>query len=191
MASLSGGLATMGPGVPYAFAAKLAYPERVVIACVGDGAMQMNGLNGLITIARLWNQWKDPRLIVLVLNNRDLNMVSWEERVMEGDPKFPDSQDLPEFNYAAFANQLGLLGIRMEKPEDIGPGWERALAADRPVVVDALTDPNVPPMPPHITSSQALAYGKALLKGDPDAWGSVVASLKDLGAGAMAKLRGS
>jgi pyruvate dehydrogenase (quinone) len=189
MASLSGGLATMGPGVPYAFAAKLAYPERAVIACVGDGAMQMNGLNGLITIARLWSGWSDPRLIVLVLNNRDLNMVSWEERVMEGDPKFPDSQDLPQFNYAEFAGQLGLKGIRMEKPEDVGPGWDQAFASDRPVVVDALVDPDVPPMPPHISSAQAIAYGKALLKGDPDAWGIVVASLKDMSAGTIAKIK--
>lgn len=180
MASLSGGLATMGSGVPYAFAAKMAYPERDVVACVGDGAMQMNGLNGLITIAERYRDWSNPRLIILVLNNADLNQVTWEQRVLVGDPKFEASQDLPHFNYAEYAEHIGLKGIRMETPDEVAPGWEAAFASDRPVVVDALTDPSVPPLPPHIDLSQATAYAKAMFKGDPDAWQTVRQSIREV-----------
>ncbi|MGH7906316.1 MAG: thiamine pyrophosphate-requiring protein, partial [Candidatus Binataceae bacterium] len=134
MASLSGGLATMGPGVPYAIAAKFAYPERVVLALVGDGAMQMNGLNGLITISKYWREWSNPKLIVLVLHNNDLNQVTWEMRVMTGDPKFEASQDVPDFPYARYAESLGLKGIRIDRPDDIGPAWDVALSSDRPCV---------------------------------------------------------
>ncbi|HEY8428263.1 MAG TPA: thiamine pyrophosphate-requiring protein [Sandaracinaceae bacterium] len=158
MASLSGNLATMGPGLPYALAAKFVYPDRPVIACVGDGTMQMNGLNVLIDVEKYWDEWKDPRFICFVLNNRDLNQVTWEQRVMEGDPKFDASQVLPEFDYAAFGRSLGFEGITMEKPEDVVPGWERALAAKKPVVVDAHVDPEVPPLPPHIRFDQAKGF---------------------------------
>jgi pyruvate dehydrogenase (quinone) len=168
MASLSGTLATMGPGVPYAIGAKFAHPHRPVFALVGDGAMQMNGINELITIAKYRNQWADQRLCVLVLNNRDLNQVTWEQRAMEGDPKFEGSQDLPDFPYASYAELLGLKGIRVDSPEQVGPAWDEALASDRPVVYEAVTDPEVPPLPPHITLEQAKALGSALLAGDPD-----------------------
>lgn len=178
MASLSGGLATMGPGVPYAIAAKFAYPERVVIAMVGDGAMQMNGINELITIGKYWKRWSDPRLIVMVLNNRDLNQVTWEQRVMTGDPKYEASQDIPDFPYASYAELLGLRGIKVNEPDAIGGAWDRALSADRPVVLEAVTDPNVPPMPPHIKLEQAEAYMSALLHGDPNAMGIIKASAK-------------
>jgi pyruvate dehydrogenase (quinone) len=166
MASLSGTLATMGPGLPYTVAAKFAYPERVAVAMVGDGAMQMNGNNVLITISKYWKEWKDPRLVVLVLNNRDLNQVTWEQRAMNGDPKLQASQELPDFPYAGYAESLGLLGIRVDRPEQIGPAWDRAFRADRPVVVEAITDPEVPPLPPHITFKQAKALSSTLLKGD-------------------------
>ncbi len=167
MASLSGTLATMGPGVPYAIAAKFAYPERPVFAMVGDGAMQMNGINELITIAKYRSQWPDQRLIIMVLNNRDLNQVTWEQRAMEGDAKFEGSQDLPDFPYAGYAEMLGLKGIRVDRPDQVGPAWDEALAADRPVVYEAITDPEVPPLPPHITIEQAKALTSALLAGDP------------------------
>jgi pyruvate dehydrogenase (quinone) len=180
LASLSGNLATMCPGVPYATAAKFAYPDRVVIACVGDGAMQMLGNNELITIAAHWQEWRDPRLIVLVLNNRDLNQVTWEQRVFAGDPKFAASQHVPDFPYARYAELLGLKGIRMEKPEDIVPGWEAALAADRPVVVEAITDPDVPPLPPHISFEQAKSFLGSIMKGDEDSVGMIKQSVKDL-----------
>ena len=183
MASLSGGLATMGPAVPYAIAAKFAHPHRHVIALLGDGAMQMNGMNGLITIARLWREWQDPRLTVMVLNNGDLNQVTWEQRVMQGDPKFEDSQIVPEFPYAEFARLIGLGGIRVERPQDIGPAWERALAAERPTVVEMVTDPNVPPLPPHITFEQAKGYLSALINRDPDSMRMITASAKDWWAG--------
>ncbi len=167
MASLSGTLATMGPGVPYAIGAKFAHPDRPVFALVGDGAMQMNGINELITIAKYRHAWPDQRLVILVLNNRDLNQVTWEQRAMSGDPKFEGSQDLPDFPYAAYADLVGLKGIRVETPEQVGPAWDQALSADRPVVVEAITDPEVPPLPPHITLEQAKALSSALMSGDP------------------------
>jgi pyruvate dehydrogenase (quinone) len=178
MASLSGTLATMGPGVPYAIAAKFAHPARPVFALVGDGAMQMNGINELITIAKYRHQWADQRLIVLVLNNRDLNQVTWEQRAMSGDPKFEGSQDVPDFPYARYAEMLGLKGVRVELPEQVGPAWDEALAADRPVVYEAVTDPEVPPLPPHITLEQAKALSSALLGGDPHAGRIIKQSFK-------------
>ncbi len=178
MASLSGTLATMGPGVPYAIAAKFAHPHRPVFALVGDGAMQMNGINELITIAKYRHQWADQRLVVLVLNNRDLNQVTWEQRAMSGDPKFEGSQDLPDFPYARYAEMLGLKGIRIDRPDQVGPAWEEALSSDRPVVVEAVTDPEVPPLPPHITLEQAKALASALRSGDPNAGQIVKQSFK-------------
>ena len=167
--SLSGTLATMGPGVPYAIGAKFGNPRRPVIAAVGDGAMQMNGINELITIAKYWHQWGDPRLIVLVLHNNDLNQVTWEMRAMAGDPKFEASQNLPPFDYARYAELVGLQGIHVDKPEQVGPAWDRALEADRPTVIDASTDPEVPPLPPHVELDEAKALLSAILKGDPAA----------------------
>lgn len=179
MASLSGTLATMGPGVPYAVAAKFCHPERVAIALVGDGAMQMNGMNELITAAKYWQRWSDPRLIVAVLNNQDLNQVTWEQRVLEGDPKFAASQDIPDVPYARFAELIGLKGIRVETPDEIAPAWEEALAADRPCVLDFVTDPEVPPLPPHITFEQAKMFALAVAKGDPGRRAMIEQSLKD------------
>ncbi len=167
MASLSGSLATMGPGVPYAVAAKFAHPGRPVIAMVGDGAMQMNGNAELLTIAKYWREWRDPRLVILVLHNNDLNQVTWEMRAMQGDTEYPASQNLPNFPYAEYAEMVGLVGIRVDDPEAVGPAWERALAADRPVLLEAITDPDVPPLPPHISLKQARSFGMALIKGDP------------------------
>ena len=179
MASLSGTLATMGPGVPYAIAAKFCHPDRVAIALVGDGAMQMNGMNELITAAKYWRRWSDPRLIVAVLNNQDLNQVTWEQRVLEGDPKFEASQDIPDVSYARFAELIGLKGIRVETPDEIAPAWEEALAADRPCVLDFVTDPEVPPLPPHITFEQAKMFALAVAKGDPGRRAMIEQSLKD------------
>ena len=169
MASLSGTLATMGPGVPYAIAAKFAHPGRPAIALVGDGAFQMNGMNEMITIAKYRKRWSDPRLIVLVLHNDDLNQVTWEQRVMEGDPKYVGSQQLPDFPYARYAELLGLKGIRVDAPDQLGAAWDEALAADRPVVLEVLTDPEVPPLPPHITLEQARNFMRSVIAGDPDA----------------------
>jgi pyruvate dehydrogenase (quinone) len=165
-ASLSGTLATMGPGVPYAIAAKFAFPERVAIALVGDGAFQMNGMNELITIARHWREWSDPRLVVLVLHNDDLNQVTWEQRVLEGDPKFEASQTLPDFPYARYAELVGLHGIRVDDPNRVGAAWDEALGAERPVLIEAIVDPEVPPLPPHVTLEQARALMHAVWAGD-------------------------
>ncbi|GAO02012.1 thiamine pyrophosphate-requiring protein [Anaeromyxobacter sp. PSR-1] len=190
LASLSGNLATMGPAVPYAIAAKFAYPYRVVVALAGDGAMQMNGLAELATISRYWREWSDPRLVVLVLDNRDLNQVTWEQRVMEGDPKLEASQDLPPVDYAGFAASLGLAAVRIERPEEIGPAWDRAFAADRPCLVQARTDPNVPPLPPHVTLEQAKGYLEAILKGDPDRGAMIVRSWRDALEGVLPHRKG-
>ena len=169
--SLSGNLATMGPGVPYGIGAKFGHPDRPVIVFAGDGAMQMNGLAELITVKHYWEQWSDPRLIIAVLHNNDLNQVTWEMRAMEGAPKFTESQQLPDVSYEGFARSLGLGGIAVDKPEQVAAAWDQALAADRPTVLDFRTDPDVPPIPPHATYEQAKDAAMALLKGDPDGWG--------------------
>ncbi len=176
--SLSGTLATMGPGVPYVIGAKWAHPDRPAVAVVGDGAMQMNGMAELITVAHYWQQWTDPRLIVAILHNNDLNQVTWELRAMEGAPKFAESQTLPDVDFAAFARTLGLSGVNIDTPDAIGPAWEAAFAADRPTVLDIRCDPDVPPIPPHATFAQAKATAGAILHGDEDAWGFVKQGIK-------------
>ena len=176
--SLSGTLATMGPGVPYGIGAKFGHPDRPVIVFEGDGAMQMNGLAELITIKHYWQEWSDPRLIIAILHNDDLNQVTWEMRAMQGAPKFPESQTLPDVDYAAFAASLGLLAINVDKPDEIGPAWDRALAAARPTVLDVRCDPNVPPIPPHATFEQAKNAAKAMLHGDEDRWGVIKEGVK-------------
>jgi pyruvate dehydrogenase (quinone) len=175
---VSGNLASMGCAVPYALAAKLAEPGRPVFALVGDGAMQMNGMNELLSVAKYRDRFTDPRFVVLVLANRDLNLVTWEMRAMAGNPKYEASQAIPSFDYARFAELCGLRGIRVERPEQVVPAWEEALAADGPVVIDALCDPEVPPLPPHISLEQARAFARAVLKGDAGAWDFVRQTLK-------------
>ena len=186
MGSLSGGLATMGSALPYALTAKMAHPERPVIALVGDGAMQMLGINGLITVAREWRRWADPRLVVMVLNNGDLNMVTWEQRSTEGDPKFEGSQDLPSFPYAQYARMLGLHGLRVEKATDVAAAWDEALKADRPMVLEMVTDPTVPPAPPHVTATQMRHYLSALLHGDSQALQVIKSSAREWWDGLVA-----
>jgi pyruvate dehydrogenase (quinone) len=166
MASLSGNLATMGCAVPYAIAAKFAHPEKTVLAFAGDGAMQMNGNEELLTIAKYWKSWTTPNLIICVLNNRDLNMVTWEQRMMEGDPKLDTTQVIPDFNYAAYAESLGLLGLRVERPEDLNDVWRRAIQAESPVVVEALTDPDISPFPDHVMIKSAKKLADSVKKGD-------------------------
>jgi pyruvate dehydrogenase (quinone) len=158
----------MGAAVPYAIAAKFAHPERPVIALVGDGAMQMNNMAELITVAKYWKSWADPRWICMVLNNQDLNQVTWEQRVMEGDPKFEASQDIPSVPYHKFAELIGLKGFHVTDAESMAAVWEEALAAGRPAVIEVKADPSVPPLPPHITLAQAKAFATTLMKGDPN-----------------------
>jgi pyruvate dehydrogenase (quinone) len=166
--AISGTLATMGPAVSYALAAKFAYPERPAFAFVGDGAMQMLGMNGLITAAKYWRRWRDPRMVIAVLNNRDLNMVSWELRALGGVPRLAASQELPDIDYAAQAELLGLKGLTVAGPGDVMRAWNAALAADRPVVIDVKCDPNVIALPPHASLEQTKNLVLALARGDSD-----------------------
>lgn len=179
-ASLSGTLATMCSAVPYAIAAKFAFPGRMVVAISGDGAMQMLGINELITIAKYWRQWQTPQLIIVVVNNQDLNMVTWEQRALAGDKKFEASQNIPDFPYAQYAQMIGLEGIRIDRPEQIVSAFDRAMSADKPVVVEAVTDPNVPLLPPYVSPAQAAKFFTALFKGDSEAWNMVKQTYKEV-----------
>jgi pyruvate dehydrogenase (quinone) len=180
MCSLSGGLASMGAAVPYAIAAKFAHPERQVVALVGDGAMQMNNLAELITVAKYWQQWGNGKWICAVFNNQDLNQVTWEQRIMEGDPKYSASQDIPDVPYHLFAISIGLKGIYVEREDEVAAAWEKALASDVPVLIEFRTDPNVAPLPPHIKLEQAKKFASTLLQGDPDQAGILKQTAKQL-----------
>jgi pyruvate dehydrogenase (quinone) len=187
--TLSCSLATMGPAVPYALMAKMADPDRPVVALLGDDAMQMVGINGLIMIAREWRKWKDPRLIVMVLNNGDLNMVTWEQRSTEGRSEVRGLEDLPSFPYAQYGRMLDLGGIRVDRPADSAGAWDQALKADRPVMLEVFTDPTAPPAPPHITAKQVRHYGSALLHGDPQSLQVVQSSAREWWDGLLAARR--
>lgn len=186
MGSLSGGLASLGAATPYAMAAKMAFPDRVVIAFIGDGAMQMNGLNVMITISKYWKEWSDPRLIVMVLNNRDLSMVTWEERIQLGAGKTESTQSIPDFPYHKYAELLGLKGIFVDDPEKLGDAWDAALAADRPVILECYTDPNVPPLPPHITLKDAKHF-LTMISSEPELASVLKNSAKQVFAGMFTK----
>jgi pyruvate dehydrogenase (quinone) len=179
-ASLSGGLASMGAAVPYAIASKFAHPDRPVIALVGDGAMQMNNMAELITVGKYWRDCRDHRLIVCVFNNEDLNQVTWEQRIVNGDPKFEASQRIPNVSYSRFAELIGLRGIYVDRPKLLGSAWEQALASDMPVLLEVKTDPEVPPLPPHITLQQAKKFTMALLKGDPNEEGAIKGTARQM-----------
>ncbi|HLJ34928.1 MAG TPA: thiamine pyrophosphate-requiring protein [Ktedonobacteraceae bacterium] len=185
MGSVSGSLASMGAAVPYAIGAKFAHPGRTVVCVTGDGAMQMNGLNEMITVGKYWKNWSNPHLIFIILNNRDLNQVTWELRIEGGDPRLPLTQAIPDFPYASFGDSAGLMGIRVDKPEDVGPAIDQALAANRPVVLDVYTDPDIPTIPPHITFKEAKMYSTALLKGDPEEAGIIKESVKSVVEGIL------
>ena len=180
MGSLSGGLASMGAGVPYAIAAKFAYPDRPVIAMVGDGAMQMNNMAELITVAKYHHKWANKTFVVCVLNNEDLNQVTWEQRVMEGNPKAEMTQRLPDMPYHKFAEMIGLKGIFVDDPGQLGSAWEEALSAGKPCVLEVKTDPEVPPLPPHIKFEQAKAFMTSALKGDPNEAGMLKGAAKQV-----------
>jgi len=173
MASLSGNLATMCPAVPYALAAKFAYPDRLPVAITGDGAMQMLGMNELITISKYWKEWSTPGFVIIVLNNRDLNMVTWEQRMLAGEPKFDASQDIPDVDYAAFAALVGLKGVRIDQPEQIDFALNEVLNSDRPAVLDVVCDANVPIIPPHVDMTMLSKFSKAMMKGDSESSGVI------------------
>jgi len=177
LASLSGTLATMGPGTPYAIGAKFAFPERPVIAFVGDGAFQMNGMNEMLTVKRYWERWSNPTLVFCVFNNEDLNQVTWEQRVLAGDPKYMGTQWIPNFDYARYAELCGLKGIFCDDGDRVADAWDEALGADRPCVLEVKVDPEIPPLPPHIRVDQAKEMAKAMIKGDPERIGIAQKSL--------------
>lgn len=180
MCSLSGGLASMGAAVPYAIAAKFAHPGRSVIGMVGDGAMQMGNLTEMITVAKYWKGWSNPQLIICVFNNEDLNQVTWEQRIMEGNPKFVGSQSIPNVPYHQFAEMIGLVGIYCDKDEDVAFAWQRAFAADRPVILEFKTDPEVPPLPSHINFEQAKQFMSTAIKGDPSEGSMLMGAAKQI-----------
>ena len=179
-AMLSGNLATMVPGVPYAIAAKFAFPDRVSIAMVGDGAMQMGGMAEMLTALKYYKSWSDPRLIILVLNNEDLNQVTWEQRAMEGDPRFEASQGIPYMPFADYANLIGLKGIKVTTASEIEGAWEQAFAADRPVIIDARTTPDEPPIPPHVTVKEAEALMKSVLEDPKGGWRGALEGAREI-----------
>ena len=170
----------MGAAVPYAIAAKFAHPDRPVVGLVGDGAMQMSNMAELITVAKYWREWVDSCWVMCVFNNEDLNQVTWEQRVMEGDPKFDGSQTIPNVPYHRFAEMIGLKGIYVDDPEKLGAAWDEALAAKRPVVLEVKTDPEVPPLPPHITLDQAKKFSMSLTKGDLSVGSAVAGAARQL-----------
>jgi pyruvate dehydrogenase (quinone) len=180
MGSLSGGLASMGAGVPYAIAAKFAYPDRPVIALVGDGAMQMNGMAELVTAAKYHHKWPNQTFVICVLQNDDLNQVTWEQRVMNGNPKAEITQSLPDVPFHKFAELIGFEGIHVEDPEQLGAAWDRALASRRPCVLNVKCDPEVPPLPPHITFKDAKAFMTTAVQGDPNEGAMIKGSLKQV-----------
>ncbi len=189
MGNLSGRIASMLPAMPYAIAAKFAHPERPVVCTIGDGAMQMLGNNGLITVSRYWQEWENPTFIVLVMHNDDLNQVSWEMRAKDGNPKYETSQEIQAFPYAEYAKLLGLGGARVDDPDHISAAWDAAFSADKPVVLDVITDPHVPPLPPHINFEQASNFTKAILKRDPDGLEIIEASMKQLAASTIQRAK--
>jgi len=182
--SLSGGLASLGAATPYALAAKMAYPDRPVIGFIGDGAMQMNGLNVMITVGKYWQRWSDPRFIIMVLNNRDLNQVTWEERIQLGEGKTPLTQSIPDFPYDKYAELIGLKGIYCDDPERIGAAWDEALASDRPVIMNMRADPNVPPLPPHITIKDAKNF-MTMMRDEPELASVIKNSARQMLAGIL------
>lgn len=177
--SLAGLLLSMGGGMPYAIGAKMANPDRPLLAMIGDGAMQMNGINELITVKRYWERWGNRSFVVLVLNNRDLSYVSWETRGTLGAPPDPEIAFLPDVPYADWARLLGLDGARIEHPDQVDDVLDRAFAADRPFVIDAVVDANVPLIPPHLTASQVLLTAKAEFSGDPAFFGIVAEGVRE------------
>jgi pyruvate dehydrogenase (quinone) len=178
-ASLSGNLATMVPGVPYAIAAKFAFPDRVAVGTIGDGAMQMGGMAELLTAAKYYRTWLDPRMVVLVLNNEDLNQVTWEQRVMEGNPRFKASQSIPYMPFHEYAHLIGLGGTKVDHASQIDDAVREAFAADRPFVIDAMTDPEEPPLPPHITFKEAETFAKSFLADSSDGLPGVVNAVRE------------
>ncbi len=183
--SLSGGLASMGAAVPYAIGAKFAHPDRPVIALVGDGAMQMNNMAELITVAKYYKSWTTPNWICCVWNNEDLNQVTWEQRIMEGFPRLVSTQSIPNVAYHKFAEMIGLKGIYVDDPAQMGAAWDEALASSVPVVLEVKTDPEIPPLPPHITFEQAKTFMNTLQQGDPDQGGMLKGAISQMMAGLL------
>ena len=168
LGDLSGRLASMLAAMPYAVAAKFAYPDRPVICTIGDGAFQMLGMNELITIKKYMKEWDNPQLIIMVLHNDDLTQVSWEMRAEDANPVWSTSQDVESVDYAGWAELLGFTGIRVTTDDEVEAAWDTAFANRGITLIDAYTSKNVPPLPPHITLEYAKNTAEALLKGDPD-----------------------
>ena len=189
MGDLSGRLATMLAAMPYAVAAKFAYPDRPVVCTIGDGAFQMLGMNELITIKKYQDTWENKQFIILVLHNDDLTQVSWEMRTEDGNPRWPGSQAVETMNYAAYAEVLGFKGLKVTDPNDVASAWDEAFAHQGVTLLDFHTDKNTPPLPPHISREYALHTAEALLKWDPDEWGVVKDSARSLAVEELRKVK--
>jgi len=190
LGDLSGRLASMLAAMPYATAAKFAYPERPVICTIGDGAFQMLGLNELITIKKYVQKWDNPQLIIMVLHNDDLTQVSWEMRTEDANPVWATSQDVESVDYAGWAELLGFTGIRVKSDGDVGAAWDTAFAKRGVTVIDAYTSKNVPPLPPHITAEFAKNTAEALLKRDPEGPNVIIDSAKSLVTEGIERVKG-
>ncbi len=172
MFSLSGTLATMANGFPYSIGAQIAHPDRQVVAIVGDGAFTML-MGELATCVK----YKLP-VKVIVFKNNTLGMIKWEQMVMEGTPEF--GVELEPIDFAKFAEAFGAAGFTIEDPKDARSVLERALAHDGPAIVQAVVDPNEPPLPPKISRDQAMHFAEALAKGQPDRIKIALTATKDL-----------
>lgn len=167
LGDLSGRLATMLAAMPYATAAKFAYPDRSVVCTIGDGAFQMLGMNELITVKKYLDRWENPQLIVVVMHNDDLTQVSWEMRTEDGNPVWETAQDVESVDFAGWAQLLGFQGIAVHRDEDVVPALDRAFAHRGVTLIDAYVSRNVPPLPAKVTAEYAVNTVKALVKGDP------------------------
>ncbi|MBA8990963.1 pyruvate dehydrogenase (quinone) [Curtobacterium pusillum] len=188
---LSGRLATMLAAMPYAVAAKFAFPDRPAVCTIGDGAFQMLGMNELITVKKYLASWPNQQLVIVVMHNDDLGQVSWEMRTEDGNPMWRGSQDVETMDYAGYAELLGFTGIAVHDDDEVEAAVERAFENPGVTLIDAYVSRNVPPLPPHITAEYAMNTAKSLLKGDPVELGVVKDSAKAMAAEAVERVRGA
>jgi pyruvate dehydrogenase (quinone) len=169
--SLSGSLASMANGLPYSIGAAAAYPDRQVVCVVGDGGFTML-MGELATLVKY-----DMNVKVVIIKNNVLGQIKWEQIVMEGEPEF--GVELQPIDFAGYALNCGAAGFTIERPQDAESVLRSALAHRGPAVIQAVVDPNEPPMPGQVTTEQAIKFGEALIKGQKDAGKIIKTVVKD------------